>query len=65
MAYTFNPFTGNFDYFKTTFDIFGIILTDSNGAQWRLTVNTDGSLQTSIITSGTPIGLLLALTNAL
>lgn len=39
-----------------------VILKDSNGVSWRISVNTDGALVTSQTTSGTGIGLLLTLT---
>lgn len=42
-----------------------IILVDSNGVQWELTVDTDGALITTPlnqIQSGNPVGLLLSLT---
>lgn len=42
-----------------------IILTDSNGVDWELTVNTSGTLVTTqVVTTdqGKPYGLLLALT---
>lgn len=39
-----------------------ILLQDTDGIKWILTVNTDGSLQTSMSMAGNPIGLLLALT---
>jgi len=43
---------------------FGIIFTDPNGKKWKLTVDTTGALVTNDLgmISGTPIGLLLALT---
>lgn len=43
-------------------DSIGIILRDSNGIQWRVTVDTTGALVTSQTQAGQSIGLLLALT---
>lgn len=66
MAYTFNPFTGQLDFWTNIFGQNGIVLTDSNGVQWRVTVDTTGHLVTTQLATaaGTPIGLLLALTHA-
>lgn len=43
-----------------------LILTDSNGVQWIVTVDTAGHLITTQVstTAGTPIGLLLSLTHS-
>lgn len=40
----------------------GIILRDTNGIQWRVTVDTTGALVTSQTRTGQSMGLLLALT---
>ena len=39
--------TGDVNYPAT-----GWVMLDSNGVRWRVTVNTDGSLQTTAITEG-------------
>lgn len=43
------------------FDSGGFFLTDSAGIRWRVTVDTTGHLVTTLST-GSPYGLLLALT---
>jgi hypothetical protein len=42
----------------------GIILLDTNGVQWRVTVDTTGALVTTQSYAGMGTGLLLALTQA-
>lgn len=42
----------------------GIILRDTNGVQWRVTVDTTGALVTTQSYAGMGTGLLLALTQA-
>lgn len=39
-----------------------IIIKDTNADRWALSANTDGSLNTSKLVHGSPIGLLLCLT---
>lgn len=47
---------------------YNLVLKASDGTRWGVTINTDGSLVTTLITAppipttGNPIGLLLALT---
>lgn len=41
-----------------------LVLKASDGSRWRVSVETDGALRTSVIVDpGSPIGLLLTLTN--
>lgn len=42
----------------------GIVLQDSNGVNWRVTVDTDGNLVVTATDGGQPQGLLLSLTTA-
>lgn len=46
------------------FPVSGITLTDSNGVQWILTIDTTGHLVTTLATNnaGTAMGLLLVIT---
>lgn len=55
-----DPLTGELDVADNA-----IIMQDSNGGRWKLTIETDGALKTIQITTpppGTPIGLSLILT---
>ena len=47
------------------FPVTGFIMNDGTN-RWRVTIDTDGALVTTLIpvTTGTPIGLLLSLTYA-
>lgn len=81
MALVFNPFTGRLDYTgagitasggtftgDVTFPVTGFIMVDSDGVRWRITIDTLGSLVSTVIASsstiGSPMGLLLSLTYA-
>lgn len=47
------------------FPVTGFVMIDADGFYWRITINTDGALvATRLGEPGTPIGLLLALTQA-
>lgn len=61
--FTFNPFTSNFDIFENNFGTEGIYLTDADGVQWQLTVDTAGVLVTTevitaVSTTVIPFGLV-------
>lgn len=64
MKFVFNPFTANLDVIEDHFGLSGIFITDADGVEWQVTVDTSGNLVTTRVatTAGTPMGLLLALT---
>jgi hypothetical protein len=57
--FTFNPFTGNFDAYENNFGTEGIYLTDPDGVQWQLTVDTAGVLVTTAVAAAATNNLLL------
>jgi hypothetical protein len=46
------PLAGGILTGDVTYPATGYIMLDSNGVRWRVTMNTDGSLQTTAITEG-------------
>lgn len=66
MAYTLNPFTGNFDFWSNDFGTGGFYMTDPDGVRWLITIDTAGAFVISLAPVlpgvGEPMGLLLALT---
>lgn len=62
MAWKFNPFTGNLDYYAT----WDYTITSPNGHVWAVTIDNNGALITTDTNVppgvGNPYGLLLTLT---
>lgn len=57
--YIFNPLEAEFDAIEDRFGTEGIYLTDSNGVEWQVTVNTAGALVTTAVVPPAAGGELL------